>query len=80
MHEIWQIGFALAFPIICLAMVLWLGRMEDTLHRDVHRSERRHEPPPILKMRVRGAPTVVRAQASEVSRSAALSLGGSTNR
>lgn len=81
MQEAWQIVFALCFPIVCLFLVLWLGHMEDTLHRDVRRSERKPEPPPILQVPDRSRATVVvPAQASEVSRSAALSLGGSTNR
>jgi hypothetical protein len=80
MRELGSIGFALAFPVLCLLMVLWLGRMEDTLMRDVRRSGRKPEPAPILRVPMRPPPAAVVAQASEVSRSAALSLGGSTNR
>ena len=75
MHEVWQIGFAMAFPVVCLGLVLWLGHMEDTLTRDVRRSAREPEPAPILRI-----PEQNRAQASTVSRSAEVSLGGSTNR
>jgi hypothetical protein len=77
--ELWPIGFALAFPVVCLLMILWLGRMEETLTRDVRRSERKPEPAPILRVPDRERPIVAPPQASEVSRSAALSLGGSTN-
>lgn len=81
MQEVGQVVLALCFPIVCLFLVLWLGYMEDTLQRDVRRSVREPHPPPILRVRDRSRTTVVvPAQASEVSRSAALSLGGSTNR
>jgi len=77
MKEVWPIMLALSFPVVCLLMVLWLGRMEDNLVRDVRRARRQPEPPPILRIPSR-AP--VATQTSEVSRSAAASLGGSTNR
>ncbi len=77
MSDVWQLGFALAFPVLCLLLVLWLGRLEDTLTRDVRRAQRQPEPAPILRIPVQVAPE---PQASVVSRSAALSLGGSTNR
>ncbi|HSV39422.1 MAG TPA: hypothetical protein VLI04_11745 [Nocardioidaceae bacterium] len=75
MKEVWQIVLALLFPVVCLFLVLWLAKLEDTLGRDVRRSERKPEPPPILRM-----PARVKAQASEVSRSTLVSLGGRTNR
>ena len=74
MKEVGQVVLALMFPVVCLFLVLWLARLEETLTRDVRRSARKPEPPPILRVPVRAR------QASEVSRSAALSLGGSTNR
>ncbi|HET7735942.1 MAG TPA: hypothetical protein VFK52_08220 [Nocardioidaceae bacterium] len=83
MKEVGQVVLALAFPVVCLFLVLWLARLEETLSRDVRRSERKPEPPPILRIPVRPRPTQLQPaqpQASEVSRSAALSLGGSTNR
>jgi hypothetical protein len=107
MHEAIVIGSALLFPVACLGVVLWLGHMEDTLSRDVHRSRRRPDPAPILAVPVQAragrqplapAPrvpptprpmpmpmpqmvrTVQAVQTPEVARSAALSLGGSTNR
>jgi hypothetical protein len=78
MKEVGQVVLALVFPVVCLFLLLWLARLEDTLSRDVRRTERKPEPPPILRIPVRSRP--VQPQASEVSRSAALSLGGSTNR
>jgi hypothetical protein len=81
--EIWQIVLALTFPIVCLFLVLWLARLEETLTRDVRRSERKPEPPPILRVPAKSkapAQSQTQAQASDVSRSALASLGGSTNR
>jgi hypothetical protein len=78
MGQVWQLVLAAAFPIVCLLLVLWLAHLEDTLVRDVRRSERKPEPPPIL--RIPAQARAREAQTPEVSRSAALSLGGSTNR
>jgi hypothetical protein len=72
MREVWQIAVALAFPLVCLALMLWLDRLEETLDRDVRRSARTPDPAPIGRMPA--------AQASDVSRSAAVSLGGRTKR
>lgn len=80
MKEVVQVVLALAFPVVCLFLVLWLARLEETLGRDVRRTERRPEPAPILRIPVRTRPQAVGPQASDGSRSAALSLGGSTNR
>ena len=82
MKEVGQVMVALAFPVLCLFLVLWLARLEETLSRDVSRTERKREPAPILRIPVRApvVQTVVTPQASDVSRSGALSLGGSTNR
>ena len=80
MKEVGQVVLALAFPVVCLFLLLWLARLEETLTRDVRRTERKPDPAPILRIPVRARPQVVGAQTSEVSRSAALSLGGSTNR
>ncbi len=79
MAQSWQLVFSLSFPIACLLLVLWLARLEDTLARDVRRSEHQAEPEPILRIPVQALATV-RPQASAVSRSAAASLGGSTKR
>lgn len=79
MREVLQIVLALMFPLLCLGMVLWLARLEETLTRDVRRSERRPDPAPILRVPAR-VKSELRPQTSEVSRSAAVSLGGSTNR
>lgn len=90
MKEVGQVVLALAFPIVCLFLLLWLARLEETLTRDVRRTERKPDPAPILRIPVRARPEAVGAravgaqavgaQASEVSRSGTLSLGGSTNR
>jgi hypothetical protein len=79
MTDVWQIVLALAFPIACLLMVLWLARLEDNLVRDVRRAERKPDPAPILRVPARAVVTLP-VQASEGSRSAAVSLGGNTNR
>jgi hypothetical protein len=44
---------ALLFGPACLAFLLWLGHLEETLPRDVVRAQRRPEPPPILAIPVR---------------------------
>lgn len=77
MTQVWQIGFAMAFPVLCLLMVLWLGHMEETLTRDVRRSAREPEPAPILSVPQR---IPLQPQAPTVSRSEPVSLGGSTKR
>jgi hypothetical protein len=84
----------LVFPWLCLAFLLWMAWLEDSLPAAVRRSGRTPDPEPILAIpvepaRVEPAPaqsvTVVvpdqrePAQASLVARSAEASLGGSTN-
>jgi hypothetical protein len=44
---------AAVFPVVCLAFVLWMGRIEDTLPASVARSLRRPDPPPVLRVPVR---------------------------
>ena len=73
-----------AFPWLGLGFLFWMTRIEDNLPAAVRRAERKPDPPPILVIPVRRAvaePTTTRvpAQRSEVSRSTAASLGGSTN-
>ncbi|HEX4977599.1 MAG TPA: hypothetical protein VFV40_07005 [Nocardioides sp.] len=41
------------FPVGCLAFVLWMGTLEDTIPADVRRAVRRPDPPPILAVPVR---------------------------
>ena len=77
MEEVSQIVLALMFPLVCLFLLLWLARLEETLTRDVRKSERKREPAPILQVPARVKPP---AQASVVSRSGLVSLGGRTNR
>jgi len=54
------------------------ARLEETLVRDVRRSERKPDPAPILRVPAR--PAAVVAQTSEGARPATASFGGSTNR
>ena len=83
-----------AFPVAALAMLLWLTHLEETLPRDVRSASRTPTPPPVLAVAVRqtepaGSLGVERARQARptgaqdgqaFSRSARLSLGGSTNR
>ncbi|MGZ4438219.1 MAG: hypothetical protein ACXVWU_09470 [Nocardioides sp.] len=95
MNAVLVLVAAMVFPLACLGLLLWLTWLEDTLPVTVARHDRRPEPPPILAMPVRPRPPVARVpvqrtpydvlvdqerQTPEVSRSEALSLGGSTNR
>jgi hypothetical protein len=74
-------------PLVCLALVLWLDRLEETLDRDVDR-RREHLAAPETQLEaslagVSASPSPAVASASS-SRSAVagpeVSLGGSTNR
>jgi hypothetical protein len=47
---------ALAFAPACLAFLLWLSHLEETLPRDVRRAQRHSEPPPILAIPVSRPP------------------------
>jgi len=89
MHAVLLIGFACTFPVVCLLMVLWLDRLEETLPASMRAARRAPDPAPILAMPVRAtaqpAPVqperrIPRQRVGEDSLSAALSLGGSTNR
>jgi len=42
-----------AFPVACLAFVLWMGVIEDSLPAGVRRAVREADPPPILAVPVR---------------------------
>jgi cytoskeleton protein RodZ len=56
---------AAVFPVVCLAFVLWMGRIEDSLPAAVARSLRRPDPPPVLRVPVRRptpAPALIPAQ------------------
>ena len=84
----------LVFPWLCLAFLLWMSWLEDSLPAAVRRTGRTPDPEPILAIPVGPAPAVPApvqpvtvavpdqrepAQASLVARSAEASLGGSTN-
>ena len=90
MRNVLQLALAVAFPLVCLAMTLWLSHLEDTLPQSVRRSVRKPDPPPILTIPVQRRPVhdelpaaeepaSVPIYTAEGSRSAELSLGGSTN-
>jgi hypothetical protein len=76
---------AVLSPLLALGLLLWLTHLEDTLPLDVHAAQRKPAPPPILAFDI---PSPTAADAVEAvepavqafSRSARLSLGGSTNR
>lgn len=42
-----------AFPVACLAFVLWMGVIEDSIPAGVARAVREPDPPPILVVPVR---------------------------
>ena len=42
-----------AFPVACLAFVLWMGVIEDSIPAGVARAARQPDPPPILMVPVR---------------------------
>ena len=44
---------AVLFPLGCLGLLLWLGRLEDTLVEDMNRAERAAVPPPVVAVPVR---------------------------
>ena len=48
MRAILQLAFAGTFPLVCLAMLLWLSYLEDTLPQSVRRTVRKPDPPPVL--------------------------------
>ena len=82
----------LVFPWLCLAFLLWMSWLEDSLPAAVRRTGRTPDPEPILAIPVEPAPAAPASarpvtlpdqrepvQASLVARSAEASLGGSTN-
>ena len=78
---------ALLFPLLGLGLLLWLTHLEETLPRDVDRSRRKPDPPPVLAIPVHEPlpPTVrIPRQRNPAQTGAASlpepSLGGSTNR
>ncbi len=46
-----------AFPVACLAFVLWMGVIEDSIPAGVARAVRQPDPPPILVVPVRRTAT-----------------------
>ncbi len=56
MDALLSLGLAAVFPLVCLAMVLWLSHLEDTLPQAVRRAARAPEPAPILRIPVRRRP------------------------
>lgn len=44
---------ATAFPVACLAFVLWMSALEDSIPAGVRRAVREADPPPILALPVR---------------------------
>ena len=83
----------LVFPWLCLAFLLWMSWLEDSLPAAVRRTGRTPDPEPILAIPVEPAlaepvsaqPVTLPdqrepVQTSLVARSAEASLGGSTNR
>ncbi len=84
MSEVGVLVGAMLSPLLALALLLWLTHLEDTLPIDVHAAQRKPAPPPILAFEM---PPPAAAEVPEpeqpvqaFSRSARLSLGGSTNR
>jgi hypothetical protein len=73
---------AMLSPLLALGLLLWLTHLEDTLPLDVHTAQRKPPPPPILAVEIPAAAATTTAEpaAQAFSRSARLSLGGSTNR
>jgi hypothetical protein len=67
---------ALAFGPACLAFLLWLGHLEETLPQDVRRAQRQPEPPPILAIPVR-RPQPATAPIPEQRTAPAVELSGS---
>lgn len=45
-----------AFPVACLAFVLWMGVLEDSIPAGVRRAAREPDPPPVLAVPVRRTP------------------------
>lgn len=82
MNSVWLLPLTILFPLGLLGALFGLAYLEDTLARDVLRARRQPDPPPILAVPDRSAVTlpVQRSHASEVSRAAEVSVGGSTNR
>ena len=82
MSEVAVLVGAMLSPLLALGLLLWLTHLEDTLPLDVHTAQRKPPPPPILAVEIPAAATVTTPEpaAQAFSRSARLSLGGSTNR
>ena len=50
MDEVATLVGALLFPVVGLLVLLWLGRLEDTLPRDVRAAGRSPDPAPIREL------------------------------
>jgi hypothetical protein len=63
-------------PLVCLALLLWLDRLEETLERSVDR-RREHAAAPQVQLE---ASLAASASSRRAVAAADVSLGGSTNR
>ena len=52
MQLVTMLAAVVTFPLLCLAFLLWMAHLEDTLPEAVRRTERRPDPPPILAIPV----------------------------
>lgn len=65
---------AALFPVACLAFVLWMGRIEDTLPDAVRRARRKPDPLPVLAIPVRRPSPAVVIPAQRTDSPAALTV------
>ena len=49
MNEAWMLTFALTLPFLCLGLLMWLDRLEDTLGDGIDGSQAGPEPAPVAE-------------------------------
>jgi hypothetical protein len=78
MPQLFVMMLAPMVPLTCLALVLWMDRLEDTLDRSVDR-RRQQADAPQAQLEASLAGTAVPSPRAAVAGGPDVSLGGSTN-
>ena len=61
MNEAWMLTFALTVPFLCLGLLMWLSRLEDTLGEGLESPKATLEPAPAPAVAGESAPATAAA-------------------